>query len=66
MFATLSILLRVQLEINLNLRTKTKAQSPVSDMNLVVGALLIITSVNAIHKVIISSRQGPGIQIADL
>jgi hypothetical protein len=65
-FVTLSMLLNVRLGINFNLRTKTKARSPVSNMNLLVDALLIVTSVNAINKVIISSRQGPGIQIADL
>ena len=64
-FVTSSVLLSVRLGINLNLRTKTKARSPVSDLNLVVDAMLIVTSVNAINKVIISSRQGPGIQIAD-
>ena len=65
-FVILSMLLNVRLGINLNLRTKTKARSLVRDMNLVVDAMLIVTSVNAINKVIISSRQGPGIQIADL
>jgi large subunit ribosomal protein L1 len=65
-FVTLSMLLNVRLGINLNPRTKTKARSLVRDMNLVVDAMLIVTSVNAINKVIISSRQGPGIQIADL
>ena len=65
-FVTLSMLLSVRLGINLNLRTKTKARSPVSDLNLVVDTMLIVSSVNAINKVIISSRQGPGIQIADL
>ena len=66
MSVTSSMLLNARLEINHKLGTKTKARSPVSNLNLVVDAILIVTSVNAINKVIISSRQGPGIQIADL
>lgn len=66
MFVTSSVLLNARLEINRKLGIKTKARSPVSNLNLVIDAILIVTSVNAINKVIISSRQGPGIQIADL
>jgi hypothetical protein len=58
--------LNARLETNHNLGTETKVRSLVSALNLVLNAMLIVISVNAINKVIISSKQGPGIQIADL